>query len=42
MIKDINKHSDWVVGIKPAKDKYGNMLFVSYGKDNNIYLWGSD
>ena len=42
MIKDINKHSDWVVGIKPAKDKYGNMLFVSYSKDNNIYLWGSN
>ena len=42
MIKDINKHSDIVVGIKPVKDKNGNMLFVSYGYDNNIYLWSAN
>ena len=42
MIKDINKHSHYVVGIKPVKDKNGNMLFVSYDKGNNIYLWTSN
>ena len=42
MIKDINKHSNTVVGIKPVKDKNGNMLFVSYGCDKNIYLWSSN
>ena len=42
MIKDINKHSDIVVGIKPVKDKNGNIFIVSYGyySDKNIYLWG--
>ena len=40
MIKDINKHSGIVINVKPVKDKNGNVLFVSYGKDNNIYLWG--
>ena len=42
MIKDISKHSNYVVGIKPAEDKNGNIYFVSYGCDNNIYLWKSD
>ena len=42
MIKDINKHSNYVIGIKPVKDKNGNMLFVSYGCDKNIYLWSSN
>ena len=44
MIKDINKHSDRVAGIKPVKDKNGNTFFVSYGynSDKNIYLWGSN
>ena len=45
MIKDINKHSDYVIGIKPVKDKNGNMLFVSYGgygSDKNIYLWSAN
>ena len=42
MIKDINKHSNYVIGIKPVKDKNGNMLFVSYGYDKNIYLWSSN
>ena len=42
MIKDINKHSDIVVGIKPVKDKNGNIFFVSYGRDNNIYLWSAN
>ena len=40
MIKDINKHSETVIGIKPVKDKNGNIFFVSYGYDKNIYLWG--
>ena len=42
MIKDINKHTSTVVGIKPVKDKNGNMLFVSYGCDSNIYLWSAN
>ena len=42
MIKDINKHSSTVVGIKPVKDKNGNMLFVSYSQDSNIYLWSAN
>ena len=42
MIKDINKHSDYVIGIKPVKDKNGNMLFASYGCDSNIYLWSAN
>ena len=44
IIKDINKHSHYVIGIKPAKDKNGNMFFVSYGhsSDKKIYLWGFD
>ena len=42
MIKDTNKHSDIVVGIKPVKDKNGNIFIISYGynSDKNIYLWG--
>ena len=40
MIKNIGKHSDTVVGIKPVKDKFGNIFIVSYGTDKNIYLWG--
>ena len=44
MIKDINKHSDYVIGIKPVKDKNGNIFFVSYGysSDKNIYLWSAN
>ena len=42
MNKDINKHSDYVIGIKPVKDKNGNMLFVSYAGDSNIYLWSAN
>ena len=42
MIKDFNKHSNEVIGIKPVKDKNGNMLFISYGLDKNIYLWESN
>ena len=42
MIKDINKHSNYVVGIKPVKDKNGNIFFVSYGDDKNIYLWSAN
>ena len=34
-----NKHTDYVIGIKAIKDKDNNQYFVSYGCDNNIYLW---
>ena len=40
MIKSINKHNNYVVGIKPVKDKNGNIFIISYSQDNNIYLWG--
>ena len=41
VIKDINKHSGVVVGIKPLKDNNGNNFAVSYGQsDKKIYLWG--
>ena len=39
MIKSINKHTSTVMGIKPVKDKNGNILIASYGCDNNIFLW---
>ena len=32
MIKDINKHSGSIAGIKPVKDKNGNILFENYTK----------
>ena len=41
MIKSINKHNDTVVGIKPVKDKNGNIFIISYSGDKNIYLWDS-
>ena len=40
IIKNINKHTSNVYGIKQVKDKNGNEFIVSYGGDNNIYLWG--
>ena len=40
MIKSISKHTNVVVGIKPVKDKNGNVFIVSYSQDKNIYLWG--
>ena len=40
MIKNISKHSNNCVGVKPVKDKNGNSFIVSYGGDKNIYLWG--
>ena len=40
IIKNINKHTSTVYGIKPVKDKNGNEFIVSYGGDKNIYLWG--
>ena len=39
LIKDIKKHSSNILGIKPIIDKNNNKYFVSYGSDNNIYLW---
>ena len=38
-IKNINKHTSNVTGIKKIKDKNGNDFIVSYGQDNKIYLW---
>ena len=40
MIKSISKHNNYVVGIKPVKDKNGNIFIISYSLDKNIYLWG--
>ena len=37
--KEFNKHSFYVLRIKPIIDKNKNKYFVSYGSDNNIYLW---
>ena len=37
--KQFNKHTSEAVGIKAIKDKNNNQYFVSYGNDNNIYLW---
>ena len=34
-----NKHTSEIVGIKAIKDKNNNQYFVSYGRDNTIYLW---
>ena len=39
IVKKFNKHTSEVVGIKAIKDKNNNQYFVSYGYDNNIYLW---
>jgi len=39
LIKNYNKHTSNVIGIKSIKDKDGNDFIVSYGSDNNIYLW---
>ena len=39
LIKDISKHSNYVLGIKLIIDKNKNKYFVSYGGDYNIYLW---
>ena len=39
-IKNFNKHTNTVVGLKPAKDKNDNIYILSYGLDNNIFLWG--
>jgi len=40
MIKSINKHNSIVAGIKPVKDKNGNIYLISYSQDKNNYLWG--
>ena len=39
LIRDIKKHSSYILGIKPVIDKNNNKYFVSYGNDKNIYLW---
>ena len=40
LIKNFNKHTNILVGLKLAKDKNDNVYIVSYGQDNNIFLWG--
>ena len=30
--------NNYVIGIKPVKDKNGNIFIISYSSDNNIYL----
>ena len=41
IIKSISKHNGKVVGIKPIKDKNGNIFVVSYSQgDKTIHLWG--
>ena len=39
-IKNFNKHTSTVLGLKPAKDKNDNIYILSYGLDKNIFLWG--
>ena len=39
LIKDINKHSSGIIGIKSIIDKNKKKHFVSFGKDKIIYLW---
>jgi len=39
LIRDIKKHSSYILGIKPVIDINNNKYFVSYGNDKNIYLW---
>ena len=39
LIKEFNKHSSYILGIKPIIDKNKNKYFISYGEDKNIYLW---
>ena len=40
IIKNFNKHTSTVVGLKPVKDKNENIYIISYGQDKNIFLWG--
>ena len=39
IIKILNKHTSYIYGIKGIKDKNNNQYFISYGFDQNIYLW---
>ena len=40
LVKNFNKHTLTVVGLKMVKDKNENIYVVSYGEDKNIFLWG--
>ena len=42
IIKEFDKHTSNVLGIKAIKDKDNNQFFISYGPDKNIYLWKYD
>ena len=39
IVKQFNKHNNYVTGIKAIKDKNNNQYFVSYGCDYTINLW---
>ena len=39
IVKQFNKHTSYVIGIKAIKDKNNKQYFVSYGPDKNIFLW---
>ena len=40
LLKNFNKHTSTVVGLKFVKDKNENIYIISYGQDKNIFLWG--
>ena len=40
LIKDIPKHTSYIIGIKAIRDINNNNYLVSYSSDNNLYLWG--
>ena len=39
LVTKFNKHTNYVIGVKLIKDKDNNPYFVSYSRDNNMYLW---
>ena len=39
IIKEFDKHTSKVLGIKAITYKDNNQFFISYGVDKNIYLW---
>ena len=38
IVKQLKKHTNYILGIKAIKDRNNNPFFVSYGRDKNIYL----
>ena len=39
LVTKFNKHTNYVIGVKLIKDKDNNPYFVSYSRDNIMYLW---